>query len=125
MADYYRSSWHGMPTAAIMYELAQSLHRDNNDLLWCALPRPLWCHRRVHALKGGACRCRLCLVGLHDQFVNGQIDEDEFDKLVEKYGSDVRKFNELPDEQPEPSATRPEEEDAPLAPVRAIAAEEE
>ena len=37
MREYFRGSYYGMPAATVVYQLAQQLNKESNDMLWLAI----------------------------------------------------------------------------------------
>ena len=68
--DYYRGSYHGVPAAALMYDLAVQLNTNHNDKLW------------------------LAIVGLTKQYVYQEIETDAYNAMIRKYQDDVLALNQ-------------------------------
>ena len=62
---YYSGSYYGAPASNLLYELAQQLNRENNDMLW------------------------LSIVGGTEQFLLQQCDADQYNLLVAEFQKEV------------------------------------
>ena len=62
---YYAGSYYGAPASNLLYELAQQLNRENNDMLW------------------------LSIVGGTEQFLLQQCDADQYNLLVAEFQKEV------------------------------------
>jgi len=73
LQDYYRASYFGPSSAVLLYDLAQQLNRDSNDLLWYSI------------------------IGLTEQYINEKVSAVTYTALVSEAQEEVEKYNPVED----------------------------
>ena len=68
--EYYKYQYYGLNSSGIMYLMARSVQKDDNDMLWSAI------------------------LGLTESFIYEKIDRDKYNECVSYYCDEVKRRNE-------------------------------